>query len=148
MYAARGGRGDGVKANRRGFFGILAVVGTATAVSAQPTAKPERTLIEYSDAQKGHRASILLDGVDISSKCFRAERWSDGNDLAWCYNFEETKRTHVLSHMVLRGKVDIIPQAVAHDNRVTVDIRTDGATQQEVAGRVAAYLKSTSPHSI
>lgn len=118
------------KANRRRFFGMLAAAGTATAASsAISIKKPARTLVGYSDAHEGHRAHNILDGVDISAKCWRAERWSDGKDVAWCYDFEAMKRTKWVTHTVLHGKIDIVARTITHEDLAIpqkVSVHLDG----------------------
>lgn len=59
------------KANRRGFFGMLAAAGTATstrALAAKPAAKPGATIIIYLDGKQLNRAIVdhsLRSGTEI-----------------------------------------------------------------------------------
>lgn len=86
--------------SRRAFFGLL-----GTGIAASASEHPLPSICAVSDARCGGRARIILDGKDISTDCYRAELFTDGRGIAYCF-----KKDSFGQHMIDASGEDVMKE--------------------------------------
>jgi hypothetical protein len=130
-----------VKTTRRGLFQTLA----AASLPAFPA--QSRRLIRVSDVKLPGfvpPVTVLLNGEDVSSRCFRAEQYSDGSGQVYLYQCDAGGRFFLesgretrgeLAREVRSGLVEIIEPKVSHGRLNHLEHYAEGRWQRVEAVR-------------
>ena len=97
--------------NRRSFF---SVIGAAAVVSKSEAKAQPRRLVDVADVNNPgfcKPVKVLVDGIDVSNRCYQAELWSDGTGTAYCHKVVRcTRSVDYMARMNLlmkRGRVSL-----------------------------------------
>jgi hypothetical protein len=101
-----------------------AIVGIKTLIVGAPKARTRAMIVDVRDPDywekgPGPGTRVILDGIDVSNRCHRAELTEDGTLMAYLYKWDKQgkpyydRNTREAAKEILIGKGEIIlPEAV------------------------------------